>query len=474
MQRCSSRCVLRSGGQVWLDQMRLTRYEKELANFGGIDPVIRSVLAGSGRAVRLERTESVTSGRAVETVAAGVLAPLVFLFVWWVLVDARSRGIRRLYFLARDGQILKRVADVQIAAWGLDIEARYLYCSRESLLPPSFQSFGEFERYWIPWGYLSSISLGEICCRLNLQPADFAGALKLRHCSALADCPDRPLTPNERESVLDCLQDPALQALTVERNEGLYSTAVGYLGQEGLLDGVDSAVVDTGWKGTSQYALGLLLDRAGVGLGKTLSGYYLGLNEGAFRYADNRLYPFLFDWSKSLRDYTLNNFLCFEMLFSADHGRTVCYEQVAGRFLPIIEKAGTGDTLGMVALQHEMVCRFALNVCRLTDAGDFPERAPSLCRKLMRMFICDPSRNEADFFGSVEMASEIREKDRQPMAPLFSYAQLCAMAVGRCRVRGFWPQASFVRSDMKLANAVYGLFLRSKLLEWYRRLILRY
>lgn len=46
-------------------------------------------------------------------------------YVQWVLRRALARGIRRLYFTATDGYVLKRVVDIQIQKMGLAVETHY-------------------------------------------------------------------------------------------------------------------------------------------------------------------------------------------------------------------------------------------------------------------------------------------------------------------------------------------------------------
>ena len=48
-------------------------------------------------------------------------------------IPAAARGVRRIYFLARDGYTLKRAAEQVCAVCGISLECRYLYCSRLSL-----------------------------------------------------------------------------------------------------------------------------------------------------------------------------------------------------------------------------------------------------------------------------------------------------------------------------------------------------
>lgn len=57
--------------------------------------------------------------------------PLLFPYVKWILSVSAKQEIHRLYFMARDGYILKLIADQIIARRGLEIETFYLYGSRE-------------------------------------------------------------------------------------------------------------------------------------------------------------------------------------------------------------------------------------------------------------------------------------------------------------------------------------------------------
>ena len=59
-----------------------------------------------------------------------VAAPLVYQYVEWVITQAVSRGISALYFVMRDGYILKQVADIIIQKRQLPIKTSYIFGSR--------------------------------------------------------------------------------------------------------------------------------------------------------------------------------------------------------------------------------------------------------------------------------------------------------------------------------------------------------
>ncbi len=55
---------------------------------------------------------------------------LLYPYVEWILMQCLQAGIERLYFIARDGYILKKIADIYIEEKQLQIQTKYLYGSR--------------------------------------------------------------------------------------------------------------------------------------------------------------------------------------------------------------------------------------------------------------------------------------------------------------------------------------------------------
>ena len=54
------------------------------------------------------------------------VGPMLLNYVWWILHQAHQKGLQRLYFLARDGYLLREIALQFCAQFGLKIECRYL------------------------------------------------------------------------------------------------------------------------------------------------------------------------------------------------------------------------------------------------------------------------------------------------------------------------------------------------------------
>ncbi len=451
-----------------------TRYERCIRKEHRIPRPLRALIEGTARATRLALPAATEDDIPLLQAASGVLAPIAFFFVHWVLRRAEKNGFRRLYFLARDGLVMKKVAEILARYWRLGVEIRYLHCSRQSLCPPSFSGLTDFSWYWISWGYLQSITWAEIRSRLQLGHGSLGTALQKAGLGHLEAHPHAPLSDQELASIKQLLETPEARRTIQKALAAATTSTLAYLEQEGLFDGIPYAVVDTGWKGTSQYALSLLLSKAGRRPAGGLTGYYLGLNRERFSYPGDRLHAFLFDWTQEPRDYRLYNFLCFELLFAAGHGRTLAYRSSQnGTVLPVLGK--NDSHLNRIAsIQHRCACTFATHLAAIFPAQELPDTFSEMCKKLARMFIGRPDPAEAAIYGACRIASEMQERDQQELAPPMTYAELVTIITGRRKIRGFWPQGSMARSRMHPALWAYGLFLDLRLLEWYRRVFLRY
>ncbi len=61
---------------------------------------------------------------------ASIAAPMVYQYVKWVVEEANHKKISKLYFVLRDGYILKKVADIIIKQKKLDIKTDFIFGSR--------------------------------------------------------------------------------------------------------------------------------------------------------------------------------------------------------------------------------------------------------------------------------------------------------------------------------------------------------
>lgn len=258
-------------------------YEARTGEFG-------SIMAGASRLCRLN--SAAYSGnahkKAIVEVAAGVVAPILCAFCMWMLEDARRNGTERVYFIARDGEILLRICEILCRRLGYGQELRYLYGNRKTW---GISVVDGINRDSLRWVFESSkfLSVRSVLRRVFLDPEALAD--KLEGLGFGRASRDTNLHPEARRKLFDfLLSDPEVGRMISEVARDHRALLDAYLEQEGLFEGKRCACVDLGWYGSMQSALSRLLPG-----GAELKWYYLGLKERAGFAPGGPTSGFLFD-----------------------------------------------------------------------------------------------------------------------------------------------------------------------------------
>lgn len=90
-------------------------------------------------------------------IGSGYSAEILLPYVLWILQESIKKGIQKLFFIARDGYILKRIADILIDKYKYSITTVYLYGSRKAWRLPSVTP-EEFDlQEFFRWNYPGQI-----------------------------------------------------------------------------------------------------------------------------------------------------------------------------------------------------------------------------------------------------------------------------------------------------------------------------
>lgn len=179
-----------------------------------------------------------------ETLCREFAGPILFHYVWWILYQAEKLNIRTLYFLARDGYLLREIALQFCEKFQLPIDCRYLYVSRASLRMPAYHLIENeaWELLTYNGYYVTPRSL--------LQRA----ALTQEQRSAVYEScgmvvPDETCLLNHAEVDVwrtALKNSPAYHKSVLEKSKAAYPAAIGYLRQEGLFCQENVFLVDSG------------------------------------------------------------------------------------------------------------------------------------------------------------------------------------------------------------------------------------
>jgi predicted HAD superfamily hydrolase len=248
---------------------KLNHHEKKILATNNHNPKVISQIVGISKITRLINQSDIVN---ISSLVTGVIAPLLIAYTTWVLKKAKEQGVKRLYFVSRDGQLPFKIAQV-LSKFMIVPECHYLYGSRQAWRLPSIL---KFEPDLIPWLITADKSTAprDILARVNINPDEIADVLHQNHFPD--DKLDTQLASNELTQFTELLyHNPVISALILEKAKQARRVTTAYFEQEGLLKDNQWAIVDVGWRLSCQSALKKILNAAGWN--NEPRGYYLGI-----------------------------------------------------------------------------------------------------------------------------------------------------------------------------------------------------
>ena len=454
-----------------------------------------------------------------ERVLQEIFAPLMTAFTVWVLREAEARGIKRLYFLSRDGYLPYRTAIRLVKSCKLDIECRYLYCSRYSLRVPMYSENVDEALSHVTRGGID-VTFRKILMRSGFRAEDIP---KMQ-----AAFPDLALDEVIPYSGLKKVSarlagSSAYKDLLKERSEEAWEPLCAYFRQEGLLEGIGACdrskeksdrvsarygslgkseragtcdenaekigIVDSGWTGTTQKSIAEIRRRCGIN--DPAEGFYFGLFEIPKGSDPERYHSFYFGPKTKLFNKVFFSNSLFEALVRADHGTVSGYRKVKtfGKdgevrysMEPILEPCRMN---GIAEKLDQYICKY---INEITDrehpgARKIPAEfdgilTPELTGRLKK-FMWNPDPDEAEYFGSLPFSDDLLDETEREVAPVFPgrYLKenhfvnrlLTSLGIRKGTVHeSAWFEATCVRSaertgssDHARSNGWTGFFARS-------------
>lgn len=437
-----------------------TAQERALhAGAAGHAPLLRSLVAGAARAARLSAHPPAAHERVLWSVGTSVAGPLLVGFVLWVLCRARMAGETRIHFVARDGQVLKRIAEALLPRLGWDIECRYLLGSRQAWHLPALDGLDEAALSWIT-EHADQEKLRSLLGRTELEPEPLAAALA-RHGLGDPGQLDQPPGQARLAALLaDAEVADALRAASLRRREA----ALGYLRQEGVIGAASAMIVDIGWHGRLQRSLRRLVEMGSTGGEKTrLTGVYLALRSRPEGFVPAEMQAFIEDAAFLRR----MNPVLFEIFCAADHGTVRGYRRGAdGGYEGILAEAEDRRVLawglgtlqdGILAFAHELGSAMALASDARPEDWVGPLRSGGIAA--YDVFRRQPDVAEAEAFGRFPHADGQLHDAWHDCAPHITRLQQLRLGLGLTdsSYAGHWPEASLRRSGGALADRLLDL-----------------
>lgn len=427
-----------------------------------------SRIAGAMRSFRLSEA---TGGMCDSTeLTAQFLGPFVMAFATWILARAQAGGVKRLYFLSRDCQLVWKVARQLSPCFG-GIDCRYLYMSRQAVSLPSALSVTPSGMPWMRRPFETGTVKSHLA-KVDLSYEDVKPYLTVA---------DRGLGENDVlrsdpdwSAFWSLLSREPLRAAIEQTIFGRRRSAHDYFRGAGLMDGGAVTIVDLGWYLSGQAALGDLLRNSGAE--GTVQGLYLALKCArlARKRAGDAVALFYESRSRIAAELPGTQIFARQTLLEhilgcADHASVRCYESSAdGSAGPVLFGEVTEAHSRMCAALHASVCRFVAANMELAEVFKSEEIVRAVLGTLAENFFRNPGASAVTLLANVQVSSDPNGQGARSLARgqgAFSLVleRLCRRWPLRRSVRSprsIWPEADLAISSplvQRCARAARGL-----------------
>lgn len=367
--------------------VKFKEYEKSLLVANSQNSFVQISL-GCAKNIRLNKFPNDEKAQ----LGASLAGPILFPYIYWLLDQAQKRGIERLYFIARDGYILKLIADLIIKENNLPIKTKYIYGSRKAWrisalnldddeLYRQFIQFTMYEPKKIPQAF-------------GLTKEEFLSILpkKLRNYSTSK--PDKRLAEYLYENK-DVLK------FAIEKNKAQKECVINYL--KNTIDCTDDkfAFVDLDGSGLTQNCLARLMNNF---YDKKIKSFYYAVTPACCRSLNLEKYYYY-----TLKRGNMGNML--ELLTRAPHGQTLKYADKNEDYKPILEQI---DVENFKAWGFDNYINGMLEYCNLLNQNKYKyiqlDNQVILDKYINYLFL-SIDKNTATLLGSIVHTSYGKESD---------------------------------------------------------------
>ncbi len=198
-----------------------------------------------------------------------VLGPLLYGFVKWIYDEIRKEGIKQIFFMARDGFIIKKIYDS--LGYNKCVPSIYIEVSRRSLRVPRLAKNSKYEYVMSGLSVPNMTNITQIFDSLGLDAQNFRGLIEKNNIDFSISL--------KRDNLID---DDRIKKIYEEIHNELSCNAIkefksltNYLKQFDFSK--KSAIVDIGWAGSMQKALVDTLND--IHIKNNIYGYYVGMTK---------------------------------------------------------------------------------------------------------------------------------------------------------------------------------------------------
>jgi FMN phosphatase YigB (HAD superfamily) len=446
---------------------RARRVAQLLRERGGQSEVVEALIAAIEETLR-RRSGPSEELAVLRSIAGWIAAPFVLDFAAWSLRRASELGLRRVYFLARDGQLPYRVARELLAEASEGLQVEYLHVSRQSCSHAAAIRVDAEEVLWqIGNSYRSG--LDEMLLRLG------AGSDAGRADAAAAGLGLGPLDPHAALTFARVAAAGRTGAELAARAAAQRPLVHDYLRSTGFLSPGPVAVVDLGGIGSHLRSLRQLREGLGEVVGLFATRAPLPLPLVLARSTRDATGPDLtihsyFEREVGRATVSSQASAMIQTFCAADHGSVLSYRKTARGTEPAHAPTDPHQSGWQVGEVQDTVVGVAATLRRMgVDVDRLRVREGATA--LLNDFAAEPTREEALAWGRFPMeAVGSHRREVAPFAEPYDWSDL-VRTLGRGALPGGWTRwqaGSIALSSPVLRWALAGLRTGRRLIRQSR------
>lgn len=388
--------------------------------------------------------DSLFSGRLYNVGYMG-MGPLLLGFTQWLYNHAQKNNLTTLYFLARDGWMLKQYFEILYPNCG--IETKYLYCSRRAFKMALVDSWDDIVELFDLW-FDNCLLKDLLFVRFELDWKDIPAQILKKY-----DFTEKSLISrmSDRKRIFAFLKE--ISPIILKRTRQAKQDYLAYLNQEGLnseSDFKNLALVDIGYGASMQLNFMKLFNTDNI------NGYYLvtrNIHVTRTRFKNCILEGFLANHDDAANInmcHDINKYVqVIEAMLSSPEGT-----------LASVKKTDDDFEFSLVDVQHaeQRINRFRqIEKGAIDFVKDVKERhpevfekflsfSPIMCSHLLMEFFKSPLLRDADIFSHIEFEDDLTHST--------AYLVQCEekQSIAENIKRSAWKEGAAVINDYYLAE----------------------
>lgn len=317
-----------------VEREELSNFEQQILESYGDDSALQlligSVLRGERESYKY-MTDWKKSGikdtrrrRSAWHIGCRYAGPILYSYAEWIVDQTVKKGIERLYFIARDGYLIKEIVDIILSVKNIDVETKYIYGSRMAWRIPSLTEEHYNLYQLILWSHIHRIkTLKELA---NVLHISLQGLYEYLPGVYAKDKGDIRISNQELEYIAEKLsENDSFKKYHLGQLADERKLVQQYLEQEVNVSDDRFAFVDVSGGGLTQGCLReLLKDR----YNKPIHTFFFKIDR--VNLVENSI-------TDTFMPGFLENNLTIEMICRAPHGQTKGYFRKDGRIVPDCE-----------------------------------------------------------------------------------------------------------------------------------------